>query len=105
MDTCMTCGMPFDGAHQGDVGLELPEGKVCKFDIENGAVKSPEAIFAGGVAFFSQYTDGDRALAERLTRTNMKSLPHWRAHPFAELEGREATDEEFANAVSKLGSL
>lgn len=101
----MTCGMPFEGAHQGDVGLETPEGKVCKFDIENGAIKSPEAIFEGGVQYFAQsVADGDRVLAERITRANMKSLPYWQTHPFDLLNGPEASEEEFGAAMAKLSS-
>lgn len=103
MKSCMTCGMPFVGDHEGDVGLETAEGTVCKFDIENGTVKSSRDIFQGGVEFFAHaVTDGDRTLAERLTRTNMKALPHWQAHPFAELDGPQATEEEFGAAMAKL---
>lgn len=95
--------MPFERGHEADVGLELPEGTVCRFDIENGAVKSPDAIFAGGVAFFAEAAaDGDRELAARLTRTNMKSLAYWQAHPFAELGGEQATEAEFGAAMARL---
>lgn len=95
--------MPFTDNHVGDVGLELSEGPVCKFDVENGAMKSPEAIFEGGIAFFSEaVANSDRALGERLTRRNMKTLPYWQARPFAQLEGTEATDEEFSTAMAKL---
>ncbi len=95
--------MPFEGAHAGDVGMEMTDGKVCKFDIENGALKSPEAIFNGGVEFFaSSVANGDRSLAERLTRKNMKALPYWQSHPFAELSGVESSDEEFGAAMAKL---
>lgn len=45
--------MPFVGNHVNDVGVEIAEGPVCKFDSENGAVKSGEAIFVGGVEFFA----------------------------------------------------
>lgn len=95
--------MPFVGNHANDIGLELPEGPVCKFDSENGKVKSGDDIFAGGVEFFaSEVADGDRALAERLTRKNMNGLSYWKVHPFAKLTGVEATDEEFSVAMSKL---
>lgn len=97
--------MPFDGAHKDDVGLETAGGKVCKFDVENGQIKSPEAIFQGGVEYFTHsVADGDRALAERITRKNMKMLPHWQANPFELLNGPEATDEEFGAAMAKLMS-
>lgn len=95
--------MPFEGSHENDIGLELPEGPVCKFDSENGQVKSGEAIFEGGVVFFADaVANGDRELAERLTRKNMKSLAYWQAHPFELLAGVEATDAEFQTAMAKL---
>ncbi len=95
--------MPFEGNHIHDIGLELPEGPVCKFDSENGNVKSGGEIFQGGVVFFADaVADGDRDLAARITRRNMKSLPHWQAHPFEELAGAEATDDEFQTAMAKL---
>lgn len=103
MKSCITCGMPFVGAHESDIGIELPEGPVCTFDSENGSVKSAQDIFNGGIGFFSHaVTGGDRALATRLTRKNMKSLPYWQTHHFVELDGDTATDEEFAAAMAKL---
>lgn len=102
MRSCITCSMPLEGVHASNVGLELPEGPVCKFDSENGQIKSYEAIFEGGVHFFGQYTDGDRALAERLTRTNMNSLPYWQNHHFPELDGEQATPEEFQSAMARM---
>lgn len=95
--------MPFEGDHEGDVALEMAEGSVCKFDVVDGAVKSPEDIFEGGVQFFmGSVADGDRVLAEQLTRKNMSALPYWQAHPFALLEGEQASDEEFGAAMAKL---
>lgn len=95
--------MPFEGGHAGDIGLETAEGPVCTFDVVDGAIKSPEDIFEGGVQFFmSAVADGDRALAERLTRKNMNALPHWQANPFALLEGEQASEEEFGAAMTKL---
>ena len=103
MNSCITCGMPFEGNHANDIGLELPEGRVCKFDSENGKVKTGEEIFKGGVEFFVEdAAGGDRELAERLTRKNMKSLLYWQNHHFSELDGAVVTDEEFAAAMSKL---
>ena len=95
--------MPFEGAHANDIGLETADGPVCKFDSENGAIKPVEEIFEGGVLFFmGSVADGNRELAERLTRKNMKHLAYWQAHPFALLEGTEATDQEFGEAMAKL---
>lgn len=94
--------MPLEGEHAGDVGLETVDGLVCKFDSVDGAMKPAEEIFEGGVQFFMGSTDGDRTLAERVTRKNMKSLPYWKTHPFDLLAGDEATDEEFGMVMAKL---
>jgi hypothetical protein len=103
MKTCITCGMPLEGAHAGDLGFMSPDGPVCKFDSVDGKIKSGEEIFEGGVIFFmDEVADGNRDLAERLTRKNMKSLAYWQAHPFAELDGEMATGEEFGAAMAKL---
>ena len=103
MKSCITCGMPLEGAHASDIGLEAAEGLVCKYDSENGAIKSGEEIFEGGVNFFTgAATGGDRERAQRLTRKNMRSLPYWQVRPFANLDGPEATDEEFARAMAEL---
>lgn len=103
MKICSTCGMPLEGNHAGDLGLELAEGPVCRFDIENGEVKSADAIFLGGVEFFAgAATDGDRELAARVTRRNMKQLPYWQTRPFAELDGEQATDAEWDAAMAKM---
>jgi hypothetical protein len=103
MKTCITCGMPFEGNHANDIGLEAEEGPVCIYDVKDGAIKSPEDIFEGGVQFFlGEVATGDRDLAERLVRKNMKALPHWQNNPFAMLGGPVATDEEFAAAMAKL---
>jgi len=94
--------MPLEGEHAGEIGLETSEGLVCKFDVKDGVMKSPQEIFEGGVGFFMQAVSADKDLAERVTRKNMKSLPYWQTHPFAELEGPVASDEEFADAMNKL---
>ncbi len=95
--------MPLEGEHADAFAADLPEGPICSFDYENGAIKPAEAIFEGGAAFFvDAVADGDRALAERLTRKNMSALPYWQAHPFAELQGDMASDEEFAAAMARL---
>jgi hypothetical protein len=95
--------MPFEGNHAADIGLESPEGPVCKYDSAEGKVRSGEEIFQGGVEFFaSEAAGGDRELATRLTRKNMQSLAYWQAHPFALLEGSMATEDEFQSAMAKL---
>ncbi len=103
MITCITCGMPLEGAHANDIGFTSPEGVVCRFDSVDGKIKSGEEIFEGGVQFFlGTLTDGNRDLAERLTRKNMRGLPYWQTRPFALLDGAEATFEEFEAAMAKL---
>ncbi len=105
MKTCITCGMPLEGNHANDIGLETADGLVCKYDVEDGHIKSAEQIFEGGVTYFAgSVADGDRGLAERITRTNMKALPYWQARPFAQLDGPEASQEEFGTAMAKLAS-
>ncbi len=95
--------MPLEGAHAEDIGLETADGLVCKFDSADGKIKSGEDIFEGGVQFFlNAVANGDRDLAERLTRKNMNHLPYWQVHPFEALNGVEATDQEFSDAMSKL---
>lgn len=103
MKTCITCGMPLEGDHAGDIGFESPDGLVCKFDSVDGQIKPAEDIFEGGVQFFlTSVADNDRALAERITRTNMKALAYWQAHPFDLLNGDMASEEEFGAAMAKL---
>lgn len=103
MKSCITCGMPFEGNHINDIGLETSDGPVCVYDVKDGAIKPAEDIFEGGVQFFlGSVAGGDRELAERVTRKNMKSLLYWQAHPFEGLNGAEASDEEFAAAMAKL---
>lgn len=95
--------MPFEGNHINDIALETQDGPVCVFDVQDGQIKSADEIFEGGVQFFmGAATDGDRDLAERVTRKNMKSLAYWQAHPFAGLDGAEATDAEFGAAMAKM---
>lgn len=96
--------MPLYGNHAGDIGMETPEGLVCRFDSENGKIKSGESIFEGGVNFFAEaVANGNRELAERLTRKNMQSLPYWQSRSFPKLSsGPVATTAEFQAAMAKL---
>ncbi|NTW13670.1 MAG: hypothetical protein HGA31_01415 [Candidatus Moranbacteria bacterium] len=98
---CHACGMPltkkedFAGANeQMDFCLHCADG--------DGNVHSCEAIFEGGVQFFIGAMGADRALAERVTRKNMKGLPHWLGNESDCLQGEEATDDEFAKVLGKL---
>ena len=84
--------------------METSSGPVCIHDCEDGEIKEAEDIFAGGVAFFADtVAGGDFDLAERLTRRNMLSLPYWQDNWFEELSGPEATEQEFTDAMAKLG--
>lgn len=95
--------MPLEGEHAGDFGFDSLDGPVCRFDSENGAIKSPEDIFAGGVAFFADaVAAGNVELASRLTRRNMRTLAYWQAHPFTLLDGPVATDDEFSSAMAQM---
>lgn len=97
--------MPLEGNHEKDFGMDTPDGPVCQFDMKDGEIKPGAEIFEGGVVFFQNgVANGDRSLAERLTRKNMKSLPYWQTHPFDLLNGDEATDEEFGTAMAKLAA-
>lgn len=69
---------------------------------EDGTAKSCEEIFRGGVDFFMQMLGSDKALAERITRRNMASLPYWQNQECDALKGDMATDEEFDAAMKKL---
>lgn len=103
MKTCISCGMPLEGEHADQLGIQTADGSVCINDCMNGDMKEPEEIFEGGVQFFLSVTGGeDRALAERLTRKNMNSLDYWKSHPAEILNGPTATDEEFHAVMSKL---
>lgn len=98
---CHACGMPLEKKEDFAGGNEAANFCLHCADAE-GNVRSCEEIFEGGVQFFMSATGADRALAERVTRKNMKGLPHWQGKTCAVLEGEEATDAEFAEALTKL---
>jgi len=102
MQTCIACGMPLESP--AVVGAELEKGPACVHCVTSeGTLKSCEEIFNGGVEFFlSSAGLTDRALAERVTRKNMKLQPAWQEGTFACLDGVEATDEEFEAVMAKL---
>lgn len=70
---------------------------------EDGNVKPCAEIFEGGVQFFMGQIGGDRTLAERITRKNMNMQPYWQGKSCDLLAGEAASDEEFAEAMKKLG--
>jgi len=69
---------------------------------ETGVVRPCEEIFEGGVQFFMAAAGADRSLAERVTRKNMKGLSYWHGNESTCLQGDEATDKEFGDALAKL---
>lgn len=98
---CSTCGMPLE--KKEDVGLVDNTGSFCRYCVNDGKVKNAEQIFAGGVSFFMHAVEGTSlALAERITRRNMKSLPYWKVKKDECLEGEEATDEEYSKVMKSL---
>ncbi len=102
MKTCMACSMPLENAE--DIGLDNESGTFCKYCVNtDGSVKTCEEIFHGGADFFLSAVPGsDKALAERLTRKNMKSLPYWQNKEHECLNGEEASEEEFNEVMSKM---
>lgn len=100
MLTCVACGMPLED--QSNLGAETSKGPACVHCITpEGELKSCAEIFEGGVQFFMPFIN-DRALAERVTIKNMKQQPAWQGCECDCLKGAEATDEEFAAAMTKL---
>ncbi len=102
MKTCIACSMPLSDPK--DIGGEISDGPICVHCVTpDGKVKNCEEVFEGGVQFFMKVGHlTDRALAERLTRKNMYSLPYWQKNKGACLDGDEASDEEFAAMMAKL---
>ena len=97
---CHACGMPLEKKEDFAGNNEQSDFCVHCAD-ENGNVHTCEEIFEGGVQFFMGAAGADRALAERVTRKNMKKLPYWQGNENAVLQGDEATDVEFAEAMGK----
>ena len=101
MKTCATCGMPL--LKKEDFAGSDENSKFCVHCVNpDGSVKSGTEIFQGGVEFFLENLGGDRALAEKITRKNMNGLAYWQENPCEILQGEQASDEEFAAALSKL---
>lgn len=99
---CEACGMPMN--KKEDFALEDENSKFCLYCVnEDGSVKSCEDIFEGGVQFFMGAIGGNRNMAEKITRKNMNMQPYWQGKDCAILKGEMATDEEFAEALKKLG--
>jgi hypothetical protein len=103
MKYCEACGMPLTKPEDFAGGDE--NANFCLYCVkEDGSVKSCEEIFEGGVQFFMQAIGGERELAEKITRKNMKAQNYWQGKNEPLLQGLEATDEEFAEAMRKLSA-
>ena len=100
---CAACSMPLE--KKEDIKLVIGEDSFCKYCVDkNGKLKSAEQIFRGGVSFFMHTVEGTPLdLAERITRRNMKSLAYWQKNKPTCLEGSEATNEEYTEAMKQLG--
>lgn len=103
MTHCETCGMPMNQPEHFALGDTSSTFCVHCVD-EDGTLKSAEDIFAGGVQFFMNSTGADRVMAEKITRKNMNQQTYWQDKEEAILQGEEATDDEFAEAMAKMRS-
>lgn len=101
MKYCEACGMPMTKPEDFAGGDE--SAQFCLYCVnEDGSVKSCDEIFEGGVQFFRQAIGGERELAEKITRKNMKMQSFWQGKNEPILQGEEATGEEFAEAMRKM---
>lgn len=101
MKYCASCGMPL--IKKEDYANNNENSKFCIYCVdEKGNVKSGQEIFEGGVQFFMSQIGGDRKLAERLTRKNMKNQSYWQENPCEILNGEVATDNEFEEMMKKM---
>lgn len=102
MKHCEACGMPMsEPAHfaKGDENSQF-----CLYCVnEDGSVKTSAEIFEGGVQYFMTQVGDDRPLAERITRKNMNMQSYWQGKNEPILQGEQATDEEFAELMKKMG--
>ncbi|MBU0648008.1 hypothetical protein KJ855_02410 [Patescibacteria group bacterium] len=84
---------------QGDTSSQF-----CLYCVNaDGSVKTAAEIFEGGVNFFMQHVSDDRTMAEKVTRKNMNQQSYWQGKNEPILQGEEATDEEFAEVMKKMG--
>ena len=99
---CEACSMPLTNPQ--DEALSLDGQHFCVHCVdEHGAVKSCAEIFDGGVQFFlMNFPDLGKAMAEKITRKNMLSLPYWQDKKADCLNGEVATDAEFEMILKKL---
>lgn len=99
---CEACGMPLSKPEDFAGGDE--NSQFCLYCVnKDGSVKTCEEIFEGGVQYFMSQIGGDRSMAEKITRKNMNMQSYWQGKDCLVLKGEMATDEEFADAIRKMG--
>ena len=98
---CEACGMPMN--QKEDFALGDLHAACCVYCVNpDGSVKSCEEIFEGGVQFFMTKLGGDRKLAEKVIRKNMRMQSYWQGKKSAVLEGPVATEAEFAEIMKRM---
>jgi hypothetical protein len=98
---CEACGMPM--TKKEDFALEDTNSEFCVYCVNpDGSVKTCEEIFEGGVQFFMSKLNGNREMAEKVTRRNMNMQSYWQDKNCPILKGEMATEEEFAEVIKKL---
>lgn len=101
MKQCIACGMPL--INKEDFALQDTNSSVCVHCAdENWEIKSVEQIFEWWVQFFINATWASRIETEKIVRKNMNMLSYWQNKNYEILKWEEATDKEFAKALSKL---
>ena len=101
MKYCIACGMPLDGKQVcWNSSLESDSCVFCTN--HDWTIKSCNEIFEWWVEFFVQAAGVDRDLWERIVRKNMNQLDYWKWKKCECLQGIEATQEEFDQAMKKL---
>lgn len=101
MKFCIACSMPMENPQDFWLGDETKDSCVYCTNAD-GSIKSCEEIFNWWVEFFKSASGCSQELAERIVRKNMKNLPYWIENYSICLDWDVATDEEFAQALSKL---
>ena len=99
MKTCIACSMPMEMPEDFGNGNTDSESCVHCTNIDGG-LKSCDAIYNGGVEFFVTHVTDDNDMTEKLTRYNMKKLPHWKENTCDCFKGETITDEEYQKCLS-----
>ncbi len=103
MKICIACSMPMEFPEDHGNGDIKCESCIHCTNVD-GSLKSCDAIFSGGVEFFTTHVTDDNTMAEKLVRYNMMHLPHWKENPCDCLKGETVTDEEYQKFLSDFES-